>query len=101
MLLASLVADTFVLYPTKLHIYALDRKLLLSECSEVVSDNANIIKTGSLTKNDHAELEFLVEVRDVDQVQKLIDEIMNIRYVMSVERRLGSGLLNEEGTGLF
>ncbi|GMH99869.1 hypothetical protein TrST_g9155 [Triparma strigata] len=95
--------DSFVLYPTVIHIYALDRKLLLSECSEVVSDNANIVKTGSLTTNEHADFEFRVEVRDLAQVQKLMDEIMNIRSIMSVERRMGTGPMGEDGNqgGMF
>ncbi|GMH73585.1 hypothetical protein TrRE_jg11628, partial [Triparma retinervis] len=76
----------------QIQIYANDRKLLLSECSEIVSDNAFIVKTGSSTSGEHAMLEFLIKVKDLEHVQVIMDEIMKIRSVMSVERKFGGSL---------
>jgi len=69
-----------------------DRKLLLADCSEVVSETAEIVKTGSSSNDDHATLVFLVKVGGLDQLQELMDRLGMIRSVMSVERRFGSEL---------
>ena len=74
-------------------IVAEDRKKLLADCSEVVSDTVEIVKTGSVTTNEHATLVFLVQVTGLDCIQKLMDKLCQIRSVMSVERRFGSELL--------
>jgi len=71
---------------------AADRKLLLADCSEAVSRSSEIVRTGTLTTNEHAKLEFLVQVRSVDELQLLMDELNEIDSVMSVERRFGSEL---------
>lgn len=78
---------------TEIVIVAADRKLLLADCSQVVSDNADIVKTGSYTTEEHATLEFLVRVRDLKHLQLLMDKLRGINSVMSVERRFGSELL--------
>lgn len=70
-----------------------DRKLLLSDCSATVSESVEIMKTGSMTTNEHATLVFLVKVSNLDDIQTLLDRLSAIRSVMSVERRFGSGLL--------
>lgn len=74
-------------------IHAQDRKLLLADCSEVVSETVEIVKTGSQTTNEHATLIFLVNVNSVSQLQGLMDRLSKIRSVLSVERRFGSELL--------
>jgi len=76
------------LYMTEIVIVAADRKLLLADCSQVVSDNADIVKTGSYTTEEHATLEFLVRVRDLKHLQLLMDKLRGINSVMSVERRV-------------
>ncbi len=84
--------DPDVSYKCEIQIFAQDRKLLLSDCSEVVSDNAFIIQTGSVTKTEHAELRFLVRVKDLEHVQKIMNELANVRSVFSVERVFGTSL---------
>ena len=74
-------------------IVAEDRKLLLSDCSQVVSEAVEIVKTGSVTTNEHATLVFLVKVTGLDSLQDLMDNLGKIRSVMSVERRFGSELM--------
>lgn len=75
-----------VLYKAEVVVKCVDRKLLLADCSEVVSDLSEIIKTESLTTKDHATLKFLVKVKNVEQLQTLIDSLGEIPSVVSVER---------------
>jgi len=79
-------------YLAEVVLVAADRKLLLADCSEAVSRCSEIVRTGSTTTNEHAILEFLVQVKNVDELQTLMDELREIDSVMSVERRLGSEL---------
>jgi len=79
-------------YLAEIVVVAADRKLLLADCSEAVSRSSEIVRTGTLTTNEHAKLEFLVQVRSVDELQLLMDELNEIDSVMSVERRFGSEL---------
>lgn len=74
-------------------VHAQDRKLLLADCSEVVSETVEIVKTGSQTTNEHATLIFLVTVNSLSHLQSLMDRLSKIRSVLSVERRFGSELL--------
>lgn len=75
-----------VLYKAEVVVKCVDRKLLLADCSEVVSDLSEIIKTESLTTEDHATLKFLVKVKNLEQLQTLIDSLGEIPSVVSVER---------------
>jgi len=51
-----------------------------------------IVKTGSLSTEEHAILEFLVKVDSLDHLQKVMNSLMGIQAVMSVERKFGSSL---------
>jgi len=78
-----------ILYLTEISIVAEDRKYLLADCSEVVSDMSEIVRTGSLSTKDHAIFEFLVKVESLEHLQTLMDSLMKINSVMSVERKFG------------
>ncbi|KAL7452618.1 hypothetical protein ACHAWC_004347 [Mediolabrus comicus] len=80
---------------TEVIIMAVDRKLLLADCSVIASKNSEILKTGSSSSNEHCILEFLVRVKDLDELQNLMDKLSEVNSVMSVERRFGSELLDE------
>jgi len=80
-------------FPCEIVVHCQDRKLLLADCSETVSELSEIIKTGSLTTNEHATLVFLVKIRCLDDLQKVMDSLRRIPSVMAVERRFGSELL--------
>lgn len=80
-------------FPCEIVVHCQDRKLLLADCSETVSELSEIIKTGSLTTNEHATLVFLVKIRCLDNLQKVMDSLRRIPSVMAVERRFGSELL--------
>lgn len=69
-------------------VHAQDRKLLLADCSEIVSELCEISKTGSQTTKEHATLVFLVNVQSLSHLQKLMDSLGQVRAVMSVERRV-------------
>jgi len=79
-------------YLAEISVYANDRKLLLADCSEVVSEYSDIVRTGSVTTKEHAVLDFLVQVKDLMQLQQLMDALNEIRSVMSVERKFGKSL---------
>ena len=85
--------DNNNLFLSEVVVVAEDRKLLLADCSQVVSEAVEIVKTGSITTNEHATLVFLVKVTGLDGLQDLMDNLGKIRSVMSVERRFGSELL--------
>lgn len=74
-------------------VMANDRKLLLADCSVIASKNSEILKTGSSTTLEHCTLEFLVKLSDLDELQNLMDKLIEVKSVMSVERRFGSELL--------
>lgn len=80
--------DQHFAFPCELVIHAVDRKLLLADCSEVVSELSEIVRTGSQTTNEHATLVFLINVRGIADLQKLMDSLRQIRSVMAVERRV-------------
>jgi len=80
------------LFLAEVTIVASDRKLLLADCSEVVSSMSEIVKTGSLSNEEHAILEFLVKVESLDHLQRVMNSLMGIPDVMSVERKFGSSL---------
>lgn len=75
-------------FPCEVVVHAEDRKLLLADCSEVVSELSEIAKTGSQTTKEHATLVFLINVRCLADLQKLMDSLGQIRSVMAVERRV-------------
>jgi len=80
------------LFLAEVSIIASDRKLLLADCSEIVSSMSEIVKTGSLSTEEHAILEFLVRVESLDHLQRVMDSLLGIPDVMSVERKFGSSL---------
>ena len=78
---------------TEVAIVAEDRKLLLADCSEIVSEMSEIVKTGSSSSQEHATLVFLVQIDGLHQLQRLMDRLQQIRSVMSVERRVSINVL--------
>jgi len=80
-------------FPCEIVVHCLDRKLLLADCSETVSELSGIIKTGSLTTNEHATLAFLVKLRCLDDLQQVMNSLRQIPSVVAVERRFGTELL--------
>ena len=80
-------------FPCEIVVHAEDRKLLLADCSEIVSELSEIIKTGSQTTNEHATLVFLVKIQCLDDLQKVMNSLRQIRSVMAVERRVSSAPL--------
>jgi (p)ppGpp synthase/HD superfamily hydrolase len=85
---ADLKDDEDMTYMAEVEVVASDRKLLLADCSEIVSEIAFILKTGSATSNEHATLNFLVKVRDLPHLQHLMDGLRSVPSVMSVERKV-------------
>lgn len=90
---ANLKDEEDITYMAEVEVVANDRKLLLADCSEIVSEIAFIVKTGSATSNEHASLDFLVKVQNLKHLQHLMDALRSVPSVMSVERKFGSELL--------
>lgn len=65
-----MIDDESVPFLAEIVVVAEDRKLLLADCSEIVSEMANIVKTGSATTREHATLEFLVQVSSLETIQR-------------------------------
>jgi len=74
-------------------VMAIDRKLLLADCSVIASKYSEILKTGSSSSAEHCSLEFLTRVSDLEELQLLMNKLGEVHSVMSVERRFGSELL--------
>jgi len=89
-LLNSNGEDDVSTYMAEIVVVANDRKMLLADCSEIVSDIAFIVKTGSVTTDEHATLKFLVKVSDLPHLQRLMDSLRVVKSVMSVERKVSS-----------
>jgi (p)ppGpp synthase/HD superfamily hydrolase len=77
-------------FPCEVVVHAEDRKLLLADCSEIVSELSEIVKTGSQTTNEHATLVFLINVQGIADLQTLMDSLHRVRSVMAVERRVSN-----------
>eukprot|EP00566_Odontella_aurita_P001993 CAMPEP_0113556114 /NCGR_PEP_ID=MMETSP0015_2-20120614/17082_1 /TAXON_ID=2838 /ORGANISM="Odontella" /LENGTH=1056 /DNA_ID=CAMNT_0000457445 /DNA_START=199 /DNA_END=3369 /DNA_ORIENTATION=+ /assembly_acc=CAM_ASM_000160 len=89
----SILDTEDTIFLAEIVVVASDRKLLLADCSEIVSEMSEIVKTGSATTKEHATLEFLVKTTSVHDLQKVMDCLQGVDSVMSVERRFGSQLL--------
>jgi RelA/SpoT family (p)ppGpp synthetase len=75
-------------------IHSEDRKLVLADCTKVVSRMAQVMKTNSAaSKGDPSTLAFLVRVEGLEHLQELLDKLSKIDNVLSVERRFGASLL--------
>lgn len=74
-------------------IVAEDRKMLLADCSEVVSHMSEIVLAGTSVNEEHCTLVFLVKVTGLEHLQNLMDSLRGLPSVMSVERKFGSDLL--------
>ena len=98
---ADLKDDEGVTYMAEIVVVANDRKMLLADCSEIVSEKAFIVKTGSATTNEHATLEFLVKVTDLDHLQHLIDSLSGVPSVMSVERKVSRNAVSVYSVWIF
>lgn len=86
------LASENILFFAEISVIAKDRKLLLADISELVSDMSEIVKTGSMSSDEHANFRFLVKTKNIDALQNLMDAVMEVPSVMSVERKFGSSL---------
>jgi (p)ppGpp synthase/HD superfamily hydrolase len=78
-----------VLYTVDITVYCRDRKLLLSDVSNVVSKGSIIASTASKTHGRDATLSFSIMVRDLEQLQLLLDSLSQVESVMTCERAFG------------
>ena len=76
-------------YPVNILIYANDRHGLLSEITKTFSDDKiNVIAVNTISdkKEQTARMAVTIEIRDLQQLTRLMDKIMHLRNVIDVSR---------------
>jgi GTP pyrophosphokinase len=75
-------------YPVDIVVRGNDRQGLLRDVSEaLVRQKTNVIAAKTQTRDDVATMHFTVEVQDVDQLQRALSAIEDVRGVLSSARR--------------
>jgi GTP pyrophosphokinase len=75
-------------YPVDIVVRGNDRQGLLRDVSEaLVRQKANVIAAKTQTRDDVAFMHFTIEVEDVDQLQRALSAIEDVRGVLSSARR--------------
>jgi GTP pyrophosphokinase len=75
-------------YPVDIVVRGNDRQGLLRDVSEaLVRQKTNVIAAKTQTRNDVAWMQFTIEVQDIDQLQRALAAIEDVRGVLSSARR--------------
>jgi GTP pyrophosphokinase len=75
-------------YPVDIVVRGNDRQGLLRDVSEaLVRQKANVIAAKTQNRNDVASMYFTIEVQDIDQLQRALSAIEDVRGVLSSARR--------------
>ena len=75
-------------YPVDIVVRGNDRQGLLRDVSEaLVRQKTNVIAAKTQTRNDVASMHFTIEVQDIDQLQRALSAIEDVRGVLSSARR--------------
>lgn len=85
-------------YPVNLLIHANDRHGLLSDITRTLSDekvNVIAVNTMSNKKDQTARLAVIIEIRDLQQLTRIMDKISQLRNVIDVRRGTNSETLTE------
>jgi GTP pyrophosphokinase len=78
-------------FPVDIEIDAIDRTGLLRDISEVLSrERINVTATKSSSSDLAARLRFTLEVRDLDQLRRVLDMLREVRGVTRALRRYGA-----------
>jgi GTP pyrophosphokinase len=74
-------------YPVEIAVSALDRPdLLLDVTSAISSGRTNILSAKARNRDQRAYIDFVLEIRDVAHLERLITQVSRVRDVLSVER---------------
>jgi GTP pyrophosphokinase len=75
-------------YPVDIVVRGNDRQGLLRDVTEtLVREKTNLIAAKTQTRNDVASMYFTVEVEDIDQLQRALSAIEDVRGVLAAARR--------------
>ena len=75
-------------YPVDIVVRGNDRQGLLRDVTEtLVREKTNLIAAKTQTRNDIASMYFTVEVEDIDQLQRALSAIEDVRGVLAAARR--------------
>jgi GTP pyrophosphokinase len=78
-------------FPVDIEIDAIDRTGLLRDISEVLSrERINVTATRSLSGDLMARLRFTLEIRDLDQLNRVLTALREVRGVTRALRRYGA-----------
>jgi GTP pyrophosphokinase len=88
MVTAEWGAATGATFPAEVEIEALDRTGLLRDISEVFTrERANVTATNTLTRDMLARMRFTLEIANLDQLQRVLSMIREVKGVMRAGRR--------------
>jgi GTP pyrophosphokinase len=93
-------------YPVNIRIYCKDKKGLLNDLSNAMSSmGVNIsyanIDTKSMPLENYATCDFQLDIKDLEQLNKLVAELRKIKNVVSVERIKELSYKGEKKSGTF
>jgi GTP pyrophosphokinase len=75
-------------YPVDIVVRGNDRQGLLRDVSEALArQKTNVIAARTQTRHDIASMQFTIEVQDIDQLQRALSAIEDVRGVLSSARR--------------
>ncbi|HVQ61860.1 MAG TPA: bifunctional (p)ppGpp synthetase/guanosine-3',5'-bis(diphosphate) 3'-pyrophosphohydrolase, partial [Burkholderiales bacterium] len=75
-------------YPVDIVVRGNDRQGLLRDVSEaLVRQKTNVVAAKTQTRDDVASMQFTIEVQDVDQLQRALSAIEDVRGILSAARR--------------
>jgi GTP pyrophosphokinase len=88
MVTAEWGAATGATFPAEVEVEALDRTGLLRDISEVFTrERANVTATNTLTRDMLARMRFTLEIANLDQLQRVLAMIREVKGVMRAGRR--------------
>jgi GTP pyrophosphokinase len=88
MVTAEWGAATGATFPAEVEVEALDRTGLLRDISEVFTrERANVTATNTLTRDMLARMRFTLEIANLDQLNRVISIIREVKGVVSAKRR--------------
>ena len=80
--------STGATFPAEIIVEAIDRTGLLRDISEVLTrERVNVTATATQTTSHVAHMRFTVEIENVDQLQRVLTLVRDVRGVMSAARR--------------
>ena len=79
---------TGAVFPVEISVEAVDRPGLLRDISEILTrERANVNATSTLTTDHVARMRFTIEIANVDQLQRVLKLVREVKGVLGATRR--------------